>query len=177
MSIVNILVGLPGSGKTTYARYLEEHDKCVRISKDDFVHIPSRIPVEQRMKDAIVDCLESNKDIVFDSTNITRQKRSWIVKLAREHNAQVNICLLDISAKKCKKQNEKKPTREQVSEQAIDRMEQAFMYPEEDEYDTIQVINSKWFSNHSKSIKKIIDNDDKYKQELKEKINKIRFGL
>lgn len=83
MKIV-VLVGLPGSGKTTIA--LEHHKDLVRISQDE---LGTRDKCIMEAKKAI----EAGKSIIIDRTNISiYQRRAWI-KLAHYYGIKEIECV------------------------------------------------------------------------------------
>jgi len=72
-SRVLLLVGLPGSGKTTFASRLVEVGGWVRVSQDEVGG--SRQAVERHFLRA----LESGNAVVVDRCNCTVQQRSWFI--------------------------------------------------------------------------------------------------
>lgn len=73
-SRVLLLVGLPGSGKTTFALRLVEGGGWVRVSQDDVGG--SRAAVERSFMEA----LESGHAVVVDRCNCTVQQRRWFIR-------------------------------------------------------------------------------------------------
>ncbi len=174
MSKVTILVGLPGSGKTTYARYCEKYLKCVGASRDELSLIPSKLDVRSRIKLAVIDAFNENKDVVVDGTYVSRTKRKEIETLARELGAELEICVFDKSVEECIERNNASKGIPKASEETIKRLHQMYQAPTEDECDTIKVIDRKWEESHSKRIKTIVESDDKYRKLLCDKINECR---
>ena len=101
-----LMVGIPGCGKSTYAR--ERLAGHLRISRDEMrgdpaevdrlawryrreVHPKNKKPKKVRRAEYILvsDALRSGRDIVIDSTNTTRSKRELNIRLAKEHGARV----------------------------------------------------------------------------------------
>lgn len=70
---VLLLVGLPGSGKTTFASRLVAAGGWVRVSQDDVGG--SRPAVERQFKAA----LESGEGVVVDRCNCSVQQRRWFI--------------------------------------------------------------------------------------------------
>jgi predicted kinase len=93
-----ILTGLPGSGKTTFAR--RELAAAVRISLDDLRLMMSGVAYEPRYEpmvaaaaDAMLEALLARAaaerfDIVFDATNVTRRWRARAIAQARRHGVE-----------------------------------------------------------------------------------------
>ena len=85
-----LLVGVPGSGKTTYAeKYVEEHPNTIHISSD---RIRAELwgseatqgdnnEVFSLMQSRTIEELNNGKNVVYDATNITRKDRSYIIAL------------------------------------------------------------------------------------------------
>lgn len=80
-----ILVGLPGSGKSTFyrERFAATH---ALVSKD--LLKSARRPA-RRQEALIADGLASGRDVVVDNTNARVQDRAALIALARAHGARV----------------------------------------------------------------------------------------
>jgi predicted kinase len=77
-----ILIGLPGSGKSTYCRArLANH---VLVSKDLMPH-----PSEARQLRLVEEALRQGRDVAVDNTNPSRQSRAPLVALGRRLGARV----------------------------------------------------------------------------------------
>ena len=77
---VVIMVGFPGSGKSTVAKNLE----MTVISGDELKTAPKMIKAaEQALK------VNPDQSIVFDATNATKERRAEYVAFARRHNLPV----------------------------------------------------------------------------------------
>jgi predicted kinase len=82
---VAILVGLQGSGKTTfYRRHLA--GTHVHVSKDLMRKARRR---EERQQRQIAEALVAGKSVAVDNTNPSRAERQPIIDLARQHGARV----------------------------------------------------------------------------------------
>lgn len=88
--VVLILVGPPGSSKSTFAK-----------SHQDFIHIESDAYKSNfpRIEKAFRQALSQNSKIIIDATNPTRQRRLELIKMASEYNAPVGIILFLNSGK------------------------------------------------------------------------------
>jgi predicted kinase len=90
-----VMIGAPGSGKTTWAKqYLEEHKndefKWVRVSRDDIrmmcfnveFDIANEVTVTQIEDKLVRLALEEGKNILIDATHVNRKSRNKWHKLA-----------------------------------------------------------------------------------------------
>lgn len=174
MSKVKILVGLPGSGKTTYARYCEKYLKNERVSQDELFMIPSPLNIRSRIINAIIDAVSNEKNVVVDGTYIDKFRRREIVNLAKQLGAEAEMCLFDKTVEECIERNEAKKDRHKPTEDVIKEMHMMYHEPTADECDILTVIDSKWEEDHGKRLKNIVDSDDKYRKELIERVNAHR---
>jgi predicted kinase len=96
--VVWILVGAPGSGKTTFGQVLTEGDpRIVRVCPDDNRRAISgdsnnqavSYPAFCMAKDQMRKALSENKCVVFDATNMYRKARKDFINLARGKGAKV----------------------------------------------------------------------------------------
>ena len=85
-----ILVGIPGSGKSTYAvKYMEENHRVYRLSSDDIrrqLYGDESIQGDPHevfsfMQERAIAALNMGTDVVYDATNITRKDRASIISL------------------------------------------------------------------------------------------------
>jgi predicted kinase len=80
-----VLVGLQGSGKTTFyrSRFAATH---AHVSKDNFRH--HRRPA-RRQRQLIEEALAEGRSVVVDNTNVTAADRAELVALGRAYGAEV----------------------------------------------------------------------------------------
>lgn len=85
-----MLCGIPGSGKTTYAKkYVEEHENTVHIASDKIreelwgseATQGDNNEVFSLMQNRTIEALNNGQSVVYDATNITRKDRSYIISL------------------------------------------------------------------------------------------------
>jgi predicted kinase len=93
-----VLTGLPGSGKTTYAR--QHLSGAVRISLDDLRLMMSGVAYDPRyepmvataaatlMEAMLARARELDYDVVLDATNVTRAWRADAIARARRHGVE-----------------------------------------------------------------------------------------
>lgn len=82
---LNILIGMPGVGKTTYAKTYFNHKNIVYLSSDDireeYNHEIENQKVFQIMHKQCKVALKEGKDVVFDATNISKKRRRELIKM------------------------------------------------------------------------------------------------
>lgn len=140
-----MLVGLPGSGKTSWAKN-RVNDHTVHISSDEIREELYGDAGCQKDPDAVfalmrlrtTEALARGMDVIYDATNITRKNRKSILNVIPAHVtkeciivwAPINMCI----------QRDKLRDRT-VGEAVIDKMIRRFEAPFYDEgFDTIRVV-------------------------------------
>lgn len=143
-----LLVGIPGSGKTTYAKkYISEYPKTpVHLSSDKIREelygneSIQRNPNEvfSLMQKRAVEALNEGHDVLYDATNITRKDRSAIISLCPKF-AEIEAHIIWAPIETC---IERDTTRDRtVGKEVIDRMLKKFQAPYYDEgIDEIKII-------------------------------------
>lgn len=106
-----LLVGIPGSGKTTYAeKYIKEHPDTVHLSSDkiraelwgDEGIQGDNNEVFSLMQTRAIEALNNGHSVVYDCTNVTRKDRSCIISLCPKfakiecHKVFTKLNLLDL---------------------------------------------------------------------------------
>lgn len=100
-----LLVGIPGSGKSTYAR--ERLGDCLRVSLDDLRLMLTGRPYERASEPAVAAAGAAvmasllrrlalwRRDLVFDATNITRSWRRLNLERARRAGVEAVAIYFD----------------------------------------------------------------------------------
>ncbi len=83
---VYLLAGAPGSGKTTYARALEQQG-VVRLATEN--------ETLDQVNDRLVAHVEAGRDVVLDHGLGDREERDFYKKLVEEHGGQ--WCLINLT--------------------------------------------------------------------------------
>jgi len=111
------LVGVSGSGKSTFAKI---HFKPTEVlSSDYFRGLVSDDENNQKVTPQAFDALYyvANKRLelglltVIDATNVQREARASVLRLAKEQNCLAAAIVLDVPEKLCRERNEKRPDR------------------------------------------------------------------
>lgn len=123
---VIIMVGLSGSGKSTWARdYCRKHENWVIVSRDAFRYMLKNSPVvEPKIEDminslvetAIMKALKYKCNVIVDNTHIRAHRINEIIDLVK-YSADVKFMLFDLPAKKCIENDAKRDR--QVGEHVI----------------------------------------------------------
>lgn len=132
-------VGLPGSGKTTWARQQVAADttgKTVRINRDDlrvmtfgkFVldNPREQEPVITKIQQAMVTAaLRAGQNVIVDDTNTNERFRNEWVRLAQRVGAKFQIKVMDTDVEECVRRDAERWERDGerlVGREVIERM-------------------------------------------------------
>lgn len=129
-----ILMGFPGSGKSTIARRICKNDKYLHIEGDVY-----KTPAKMIKKS--LEYIDRGKSIVFDATHSSAKKRKEYVNLGKKYNYAVR-CIhvahsLEISYKRNKERGEDK----QVPKVAFHLYSKMFEKPDESEGFILETIS------------------------------------
>ena len=150
--VLILLCGIPGSGKTTWAKnYISKNPDFVHLSSDairaelygDENIQGSPVEVFTLMQKKAVESLNAGYNVVYDATSMTRKDRAGIISMCPKFtHIQCNIIWAPIET--C---IERDTTRERtVGKEVIDRMLKRFQMPYYDEgIDEINIIRPENF--------------------------------
>ncbi|HET7697967.1 MAG TPA: ATP-binding protein [Vicinamibacterales bacterium] len=110
-----ILVGLPGAGKSTFAR--ARFPGHVYISKDAFP--PGARDKQARQDAALRAAFSAGRPALVDNTNVTPADRAAIIAIAREYGARVIGYYLEVTPRDAVARNERREGRAKVPKVAI----------------------------------------------------------
>ena len=109
-----LLIGLPGSGKSTWAeRYVSYWKHIVSISSDkireelygDEATQGDNNKIFSLVRERTEEALKNHKDVIIDATNMTIKDRSVYFDIAKTYDAIVTGILFDIPVEECKRRN------------------------------------------------------------------------
>jgi predicted kinase len=127
-----VLVGPPGSGKSTWAR--RNRGGVVHVSQDDLIdaitpggfnHVYR--PIYRHAEDAVARAaLRTGQTVIVDRTNRTRAHRERWVQLAREESCPALAVVMSTPIELCRQRNAQREGPRRVSDERIERMFAAF---------------------------------------------------
>ena len=158
MREIILMVGIQGSGKSTWARkYVEEHENSVWISRDvirkeiigDGEYFSKEKEVWKAFCNIIEEAIENKKDhIVIDATHISIASRRKVlyevVNIINVSNYNLKVIVIDTPLMTCLHRNEEREGFEYVPKSVIKRFSTQLEIPTEEEFDL--------FKNNFKSI-------------------------
>jgi len=134
-----ILVGLPGSGKSTYyrAHFAATH---AHVSKD---LMPNARRRDDRQEREIAAALSEGKSVVVDNTNPTADVRAPLIALGRRHGARIVAVYFETDVKTAIMRNRRREGRARVPDVAIFATRKKLVAPTlEEGFDEVRVIAS-----------------------------------
>lgn len=159
-----LLVGIPGSGKTTYAQeYARTHNDVVHLSSDliraelygDESIQGDPAEVFSLMQKRAVDALKSANSVLYDATNMTRKDRAGIIAVCPIY-AQIEAHVIWAPIETCIERDANRDRT--VGLAVIDKMLNRFQAPYYDEgFDDIKIIKPDGF-NESAYLQVCMDN-------------------
>lgn len=153
-NVLIVLCGLPASGKSTYAEWLEESGVFKRVCPDlirkafygdENIQGDGKRVFETAYHDIKeYACLGEN--VVFDATNINRERRKELVKQMRPYFDIIICKWFDTPIVVCKERNEKRER--QVPYEVLRRMNYNFEIPTKEEgFDLVEQIKNYYYKN------------------------------
>lgn len=127
-----MLVGLPGSGKSTYLQSLGvtaiSSDEIRRVLIDDPTNQTIHRKVFATIRYLIRQRIAAGRDITYvDATNITPRERRQYIRLGQLHACDVDAVFFDVPLETCLERNRNR-TR-QVPEEAVREMARKLVPP------------------------------------------------
>jgi len=145
--ILAVMIGISGSGKSTYANGLKTSLNA-QLVETDAIRLELTGNSEDQSQNAKVfeiarkrvnDYLSQGKNTIIDATSLTiRDRKDWI-DIARANNAEVRAYFIDTPVSICKSQNNKRARK--VPEWVIDKQANKLFAPTKVEgFDSVTVI-------------------------------------
>ena len=150
MNSLIMMIGIPGSGKSTYARHLMNHlDNVVIHSSDSIRKELSGSEQETTINKEVFSLLhrrmmidlQHGKDVIYDATNLDVRNRRNIIRLVRSQLKGVEIIamVMDSDMEECKAFNLKRER--VVPDHILNKMQKDYTVPSLDEgFDRIVLV-------------------------------------
>lgn len=143
-----LLVGIPGSGKTTYAEnYIPDYPKESKHLSSDLIRKElygnesiqgNPAEVFSLMQQRAIEALNNGNDVVYDATNVTRKDRASIINICPKF-AKIEAHIIWAPIEECVKRDASRDRT--VGKDVIDRMLKKFQSPYYDEgIDEIKIV-------------------------------------
>jgi predicted kinase len=138
-----VLVGIPGSGKSTYASRLQARRPGLNIISPDIIRQELYPGYEEGRVDvrhiddhhvfrlayhAVAEALQAGRDVLFDATSLTRIRRGKLLRLGRRADAVITAHFFPISLRKAFHRNRLRPR--QVPPGAIAHLAKVLVPPD-----------------------------------------------
>lgn len=148
--IAIVLVGPPGSGKTTWGKYYAESRGIVRLCPDEF---RAKIGVSENdqsvsaaafgmTKATMGNILDAGQSVMIDATNMYKKSRKDFINIARGRGVQTMAIVFEVDKTTLLERNKKRGEMggRNVPESVMDNILENYQRPESDEFDIIQFI-------------------------------------
>jgi len=150
---VTLLVGAPGSGKSTYGKKMVAEDAAlVRVCPDEFRAKFGWGEGDQSVsaqafdasRKAVGEALDAGKSVVVDATNMYRKSRKDFINIARGRGALVNAVVFEVDKATLLDRIKKRVSEggRNVPEDVVDRMLSRYERPSTDEVNHVIAIHS-----------------------------------
>lgn len=148
--VLNVMVGIPASGKTSYAKFRSEKDGAVYVSRDEIrrnkinegeEHYSKETEVFNEFIEKIQSALDSYKTVFADATHLSEGSRRKLLRNLNLKDVKVVAIYIDTPYNICFDRNSKRGSRERVPEEVMESMRYGLSQPKEVEgFDEVIVI-------------------------------------
>tara|TARA_B110000483_G_scaffold30756_1_gene37379 strand:- start:43 stop:984 length:942 start_codon:yes stop_codon:yes gene_type:complete len=128
-----IMVGYPGSGKTTIAKDICQNNNYIHIQGDLY-------KTSSKMLKASLEEISKLKSIVFDATNSSIKKRNEFIQLANKYSYEVKCIHATASLEESYKRNKSRNEEKQVPKIAYSVYKKYYQQPSETEGFTLHQV-------------------------------------
>jgi len=122
-----IMMGFPGSGKTTVVNQICNNKQYLHIKGDDYKSNTAK------MLKVAINHIQDKKSIIFDATNSSIKKRKLYIDLAKKHNYQVTCIHVSTSIDTSYKRNLLRDDKKKVPKIAYSVYKKHYEVPTEGE--------------------------------------------
>ena len=154
MPSLYVLIGIPGSGKSTWARENAQRLHAVVVSSD-IVRRDLRAHGQNPLNGDLVfaeveyrarEQLGAGRSVILDATHSLRKYRTYAIRLASDFHARCIGVWFDLPLEVCLRRNVQRTQQnfgdEEVPETVVRQMYNRFQPPGRDEFDEIVRLNS-----------------------------------
>jgi len=104
MSTIYIAVGLPGSGKSTYAKNFIKGKDIEYLSSDELRAVFGKSEEDQTMTPLVIghikrkvdEFLKDGKNVLVDATSVNRKERADYINTAKKYGAKVVVLVFKL---------------------------------------------------------------------------------
>ena len=128
-----IMVGYPGSGKSTIAENICKRDNYIHIAGDIY-------KTSSKMRKASLEYILQSKSIVFDATHSSIKKRKEFIDLGKKYNYEVKCIHITTSLDISYKRNKSRCDEKQVPKIAYSVYKKYYEEPTEEEGFTLYIV-------------------------------------
>ena len=144
-----LMCGIPGSGKSTWAKkrlmenggiWISRDEVRFSMVKEDEDYFSKECEVFDKFISNICEALKSPlaEDIYIDATHLSDKARKKVLnRLPKDNIDEVIYVVFKVPYEVCVERNNKREGRERVPESAIRRMYLSFQYPDIEKYHVI----------------------------------------
>lgn len=152
MATLYVMVGLPGSGKSTWAKknlvnadYISRDTVRLSIIKDNEHLFSHEDEVYDKFVDNIVDLLRGDRDVVADATHLSHGARHKLVSaLAKREMTgdkyDIVFVMMDTPVTECVRRDETREGRAYVTEPVIRNMYRSLSTPYVGEFNNVKEV-------------------------------------
>ena len=151
MAVLHLMIGIQGSGKSTYSKKLSKELNCVIASTDEIRIRYPQLEEKYVFPEVFKLCakeLSEGRDVIFDATNITPKVRTRNISAIKDLYCDFNIYayFINTDVEICKKRVEKRNTLEGeifIPLEVIESYSKNIIPPSEEEnFDKIIIFNN-----------------------------------
>lgn len=129
--MIKLMVGVPASGKSTYAKsFVETRPNWLILSSDairEELNTDDNIYVFATLRSRLGEAIKKGYNVIVDATNVSRKNRRAYIDIARKHKIPIEAIVFATSYEECLRRN---ASRERVvPESAIRKMISRFEIP------------------------------------------------
>lgn len=152
MATLYVMVGLPGSGKSTWAKknlvnadYISRDTVRLSIIKDNEHLFSHEDEVYDKFIDNIVGLLRRNRDVVADATHLSHGARHKLVSALAKHEMtgdkyDIVFVMMDTPVTECVRRDETREGRAHVTEPVIRNMYRSLSTPYVGEFNNVKEV-------------------------------------